>query len=292
MITKSQSIPIHKIQSQEIRKRIYFIIKLSLFIALLYIRYAHFDFFENKYNNLIQALLFYIEAHLAISLGRIIVVYFYIKSQKLEDQHDKLVLAFNRLANLLYLAALIVTFFLLFKLKPGEILTSFSLVAVATVLLTKDYISNTVNGIILMLSDRFSLNDYVKIGNHEGRVINITLSSTYLVNNNNIFISIPNNVVYGAEVINFSKRNQGRSEVEFATNLQMLKDFARFENHLKTVLEGYGSLVTLNTARLAVKEVDVEKVRFAYLFQLKKTDKCLEEKIKTDILRSIAQYIT
>lgn len=55
-----------------------------------------------------------------------------------------------------------------------------------------------------MMSDCLALGDYVKIGAQEGKVTDITLSDVHLENQEGYNISVPNNTVFAADIINYS----------------------------------------------------------------------------------------
>jgi small-conductance mechanosensitive channel len=71
-------------------------------------------------------------------------------------------------------------------------------------------VANMVAGVILTYTRAFRLGDRVKIGDAEGDVVEKTLLVTRVRTVKNVQISIPNAVVMGASVINFSSR--GTSE--------------------------------------------------------------------------------
>jgi len=293
MSNNGQPLP-ENLHKKEVKKRIYFIFKLLLFAVLVYIRLNYTTEIQNTLQipeDVLDAILFYIMAHLAISLTRIVFVYFYIRSKKLKNGQDNFVLAVSRLASLLSAGALIAALFLMSDLDPGEFLTAFSLVAVATVLLIKDYVSNIVNGILIMLSERISLNDYVKIGNHDGKVVNITLGSVYLITDDDRLISIPNNTVYAADVINYSKRDTGLVEIELETKPETLHDFSDFETYLIATLQPYHASIEEGSYRLTVKKLLSDKATLRFEFVLKTPNRQMEKKIRAEVLQKTLSYL-
>lgn len=294
MSDNGQPLP-QNLQKQEVVKRVYFFLKLLLLVALIYIRLNYTPAIKDSIYisvQVVDAVLFYITAHLAISLSRIIFVYFYIRSKKLKNGQDNLILAISRLATLASAGALIAAIFLVFNLDPENFLTAFSLVAVATVLLIKDYVSNIVNGILLMLSERISLHDYVKINNHEGKVVNITLGSVHLITDNDRLISIPNNTVYGADVINYSKRDTGFVEVELETKPEIAYNFSDFETYLINALQPYHAYIEKDSYRLVVKKLLSDKATFSFEFVLKKPNRHQERQLQEEVLQKTIAYMS
>ena len=237
--------------------------------------------------HLVKMLLFYLAANLAISLGRTVLVYVYLRSNVPSPKQSSVVLAINRIATLLKGSALVVACFLLFDLRWGDFFATFSLVAVATVLLTKDYISNTINGLINMMDDRLSLGDYVKINGHEGKVVDITLSNVYLVDEEDHLITIPNNTVFAGDITNHNKQRAGRVAIPF--EIKPERDLADLERHLREAMRSYNHLVKPDSCELIVKQLTTAKVDCIFTFTLLKPNYERAVEMKKHLLRTLAQ---
>lgn len=280
----------------ESRKRLFFILKFFLLGGLLYLNLTLGDILEEKegnlFANILRAVIFFLTAHLLVSLARIAIVYFYVLRKNLKErEEDNVVLAINRVATLVSGTAFIAAVFLLFDLDWQTFFTSFSLVAVASVILTKDYISNTVNGMIFMVTDRFVLGDFVKIGNHEGKLINITLSSVHLRTEEGDFVAIPNNTVYAAEIVNYSRRESGLINIDFDIKPDLLKDTARLADALTSAAQEYDEKITKNSYELLVRNISTDKVRISFQFKLLKPNPEKERELKRYTLHKASQVI-
>jgi small-conductance mechanosensitive channel len=283
---------------KEFRKRVWFFFKLLLLAGLLYVNFEFQDWFkdeqeeDNAWAGILRAALFYLTTHLLVSLARILTVFVYLRRKNLrEKQEDNVVLAINRVATLVSVAAFVGAAFLLFNISWQTFFTSFSLVAVATVILTKDYISNTVNGMIFMVTDRFMLGEYVRIGNHEGKVINITLSSVHLRTDEGDFVAIPNNTVYAADIVNYSRRESGLVSIDFDVKPDLLKDTARLADALTSAAQEYDEKITKNSYELMVRNISTDKVRISFQFRLLKPDPEKEREIRGYMLRKVSQVV-
>ncbi|MDF9800673.1 small-conductance mechanosensitive channel [Catalinimonas alkaloidigena] len=298
-IAAAQEIDRQELLQKESRKRVYFILKFLLLLGIMYMNYEFQDWFreegesaeKNIFALIIRAVLFYLSTHLLVSLARIVIVYFYIRRKKLKEEQDNVVLAVNRIATLISIAAFVAALFLLFDIKWETFFTSFSLVAVASVLLTKDYISNTVNGMIFMASDRFLLGDYIKVGNHEGKVINITLSSVHLRTEEGDFVAIPNTTVYNSDITNLSRREQGLVHVDLEVKTELLKDTAKLMDQLIIAAQEYERYIKKNSFELVVRQLSFDKVQIRFLFKLKSSNPEKEREIRRHTLREASQMI-
>ncbi len=289
-----------EILRQESQKRLYFFIKLFVLLGLIYLNYEFQDWLEGQreaeeevtfLERVIRAALFYLTFHLLVSLARIVTVYFYIRRKKLKEKQDNVVLAINRIATLISIAAFIAALFLLFNIDWQTFFTSFSLVAVASVLLTKDYISNTVNGMIFMASDRFVLGDYIIVGHHEGKVINITLSSVHMRTEEGDFVAIPNTTVYNSDIVNLSRREHGLVYVDLEVKTELLKDTALLMDQLIIATQEYERYIKKNSFELIVRQFAFDKVQIRFVFKLKGTNTEKEREIKRHALREASQVV-
>lgn len=298
-IAAAQEVDRKELLQKESRKRVYFILKLLLLLGILYMNYEFQDWFreegegaeKNVFALIIRAVLFYLSTHLLVSLARIVIVYFYIRRKKLKEEQDNVVLAVNRIATLISIAAFVAALFLLFDIKWETFFTSFSLVAVASVLLTKDYISNTVNGMIFMASDRFLLGDYIKVGNHEGKVINITLSSVHLRTEEGDFVAIPNTTVYNSDIVNFSRREQGLVNIDFEVKTEILKNTSSLIDQLIVATQEYERLIKKNSFELLVRQIASDKAQISFRFKLKTASPEKERELKRYTLRKASQVV-
>ncbi|WPP48040.1 mechanosensitive ion channel family protein [Catalinimonas niigatensis] len=292
-IAAAQEVDRKELLRKESRKRVFFFLKLLLLLGIMYVNYEFQDWFEEGtlLARTIRAVLFYLITHLLVSLARIVTVYFYIRRKKLKEEQDNVVLAINRIATLISIAAFLAAVFLLFKIDWQTFFTSFSLVAVASVLLTKDYISNTVNGMIFMVTDRFSLGDYIKVGNHEGKVINITLSSVHLRNEEGDFIAIPNTTVYGSDIVNISRREVGLVSVEFDVKPELLKNTAALVDQLIEGTREYDRYIKKNSFEFIIRSITIDKAHVNFRFKLNKANPEKERELKRDTLLKASEVI-
>ena len=278
------------IRQQEIRRRVLFAIKLVLLLVIAYVYVQHYVWLrdqEGLWLHVAKMLLFYLSANLTISLGRTVLVYVYLRSNVPNPKQSSVVLAINRIAALLKGTTFVVACFLLFDLKWNDFFATFSLVAVATVLITKDYISNTINGLINMMADRLSLGDYVKIGKYEGKVVNITLSNVYLVDDEDHLITIPNNTVFSSDIINHNKQRAGRVAVPFEIKPERPLD--ELEQQLREAMRPHDHLVASDSYELIVKQLATDKIDCIFTFTLLTPNYERAVELKKHLLRVLAQ---
>ena len=279
-----------RIRQHELKRRALFGLKLVLLPVIVYVYTQYYDWLraqEGMVLSLARMLLFYLTTNLLVSLGRTLLVYLYLKGNQPQPKQSSVVLAINRIATLLKRAALVVAGFLLFDLRWSDFFATFSLVAVATVLVTKDYISNVINGLVNMMGDRLSLGDQVKINGHIGKVVNITLSNVYIVDHEDHLITIPNNTVFAADIINYGKQRAGRVAVPF--ELKPEHGLGDWEDRLREAMQPYEQWIKPDRYELIVREITTDKIICAFTFTLKRPNYERAEDLSAHLLRTIAQ---
>lgn len=279
---------------ENVRKR-NFVIKLILLIILeiIYAGDTLFRPFLEKFeifNQIIRALIFLISANLIISIGRFITVRIYLRRREETKVQPNFVLGIDRIEGLLNSFAILISFMLAFGIKPLEFLTSITIVAAAIALLTKDYITNIVNGLIMMFSDQLEIGDKIQVGRHIGFIRDITLINLVLKNDAGEIILIPNSMALNSDVVNFSKNNthQVIFDIELSSKNEIhLNDL---EEQLSEKLKKYSDLVFVEGAQLNVIERKAETFFVRFQFPIKTGEKPTEILVKKDINQTLIHW--
>lgn len=283
------------IRSKEnVRKR-NFVLKLFLLIILgiIYEGDTFFRPFLEKFeifNQIIRALIFLISANLIIALGRFITVRIYLRRREETKVQPNFVLGIDRIEGILNSFALLISFMLAFGIKPLEFLTSITIVAAAIALLTKDYITNIVNGLIMMFSDQLEIGDKIQVGRHIGFIRDITLINLVLKNDTGEIILIPNAMALNTDVVNFSKNNthQVIFEIEISAKNEIHLD--TLETNLTEKLNKYSGIVFMEGAQLNVIERKAGTFLVRFQFPIKTGEKLTENLVKKEINQALINW--
>lgn len=201
----------------ESRKKRNFVIKLILYLTLL-ISARFIPAYQellDKYtgiSSLHSAVLFLLGGNILISLARISVVRFYMRKAKDERTHGNFLLGIAWISNILNSVVILIAIMLAFDVQPLEFLTGLTIVAAAIAILTKDYFTNIINGLILMFTDQFSLGDTIKIGDQTGIIDDITLLNIVIKKDDGQRHIIPNNLILNTQVTNLGQLNHKNLE--------------------------------------------------------------------------------
>jgi small-conductance mechanosensitive channel len=165
-------------------------------------------------------------------------------------------------------------------------------VAAAIALLSKDYISNMINGMILMFSDQLSIHDDVKIGEHKGKIVNITLINVHMLNEDNDLIFVPNNAVFTTDVVNYTKHNGYKVSLEFELQKAQAQYLPEMEEFIKESLKTYAKFIGYSTIEFRVTKISLYSVSLKLQFALLANNKQLEKEIKKYVFEQIIKFIS
>ncbi|UYQ95973.1 mechanosensitive ion channel family protein [Chitinophaga horti] len=159
-------------------------------------------------------------------------------------------------------------------------ITSITIVAAAIALLSKDYITNIINGLIIMFSDQLSLGDQIRVGEFQGKILDITLINVVLQNDDDDIVIVPNSVIFTSTIVNQSKQNIKKMSIEFEVDLHNFTSPADLEGRLKEALHPFSANITANSFSLKTLEIRKDLARFKVQFLIPRHDKEVERQMK------------
>lgn len=96
--------------------------------------------------------------------------------------------------------------------------TVISLAGAAISLAVQGALSNFIGGLIILILKPFRVGNYIKVGDTDGSVRAIGLYYTTLVTPDGKEISLPNSNLTGTAIVNFSKEEQRRIDMDFGVS--------------------------------------------------------------------------
>lgn len=254
-------------------------------------------FFEDSFHdlplggNIIPTLFFYLTSVIIVSFGRILLVALYLKRQNKEsDFRDNYIVGINRIASILYTAILIISIPYYFNINVREFFTSISIVAAAIAIITREYIVNIINGLILMFSNQFSLSDFIKVGEHSGRILDITLLNVVILNDDDEIVYIPNSLMASSYVVNSSKKNFKKLSFDFELLPEVLKNVDDLETYLIDALKAEFKNINMEKFSLKIDAIKKDAVALKLHVTLDRKQKDLEKSVRRFINKSILNY--
>ncbi len=268
------------------------IISLGLFAWLLTARSAFLQLFG----------MYHLPEKFAPSLYQIMLVFLFTEAIRLliitfykpqgGAKRDNLTAGIAHLSRILYglLAGVLLLSFFSVSLK--EAITSLSLIAAAIVLMTKDYVSNLINGMYMTLARIINIGDSVKIDEIKGKILDITLTNVHILNDDDDIVYIPNNKVFSSEIINYTRRELKRSNVDFEIDMQYAPETDWLEKEIIDSLGDLKELMQPDGMILKVQGIKHEFCSFKFQYILldplnKEHDKKVKKHVITFIISTI-----
>lgn len=280
-------------------KYLILLLKFAVFFALAQIRLGEWDisggFARFRYHD---ALAYYTDALAGIALFLMLLdfvqfftVWWYRRRHKIRGD-DNFIIGVSHIYSLLLVVGIIVGVLSLFRVNARELFTSLSIIFAGLAILTKDYISNMINGMIITFSGQLSIGDNVSIGQHRGKITDITLQNIHLLNDDDDVIYIPNNIMLNMEVVNYTKREVKRTSIDFEIDLKHLITVEELERNLIEVLKPFHDLIKPDSYYLRVFEVRKDNVAMKFQYILKEPNKELERQIRRRAIRRLVEIIS
>lgn len=184
-----------------------------------------------------------------------------------------------------------ISIFGLFGISLGHMFTSLSIVAAAIAIISKDFVADIISGVVISFSKEISIDDYVKIGDHRGKILDINIAKTALLNEDDDIIFLPNSTVFTSDVINYTKKQIKKTSIEFEVPTGSIISVENLETQLIQSLAEYHHLIEPNSYYLRV--IHIRKDFFALKFQynLIQFSREMERQIKRKAVRHIVKYI-
>jgi small-conductance mechanosensitive channel len=266
------------------------LIKTVIYGVLVYFRIYKPSLYDEHVfvHQLTSALFIFLGPSLTVSLLRLVIIFWYVKKHHLKSSiKDNFILGINRIESILNTVFFALAFIVFLGNDPKTFLTSITIVAAAIALTFKDYITNMINGLIIMFSDQLSLGDHIKVGEIEGKIIDITLINMILQNEDNDMVIIPNSVVFSSVIINQSKQNIKKLSVEFQIMLHYGYTPDYLETYLKKAMINYAAYIVVDGLSIKTIAINKDEARFKVQVLLNKYDRQKEREIRREISTAI-----
>lgn len=265
-------------------------IEVILFFVLSYLQHEKPEWINSArlIQSAVRSLLFFLGVNIIISIAsNTLILWYKHKNEPVVGAHNNFILGIQQIASVLNVVAIIIAILVFFNFNPISLFTSISIAAAAIALLTKDYITQMINGLIIMFSNKLSLGDYIIIDNHKGKIVDITLIHIIIKNDDNDLVLIPNANVFNSFVINQSKQNVRLISMEFELSLSLHLDPDEVETYMFDIIKGYGDIIPENSFLLKVNAIHKDHVLYKLQFQMAVLDRTLEKRIKRKINKEI-----
>lgn len=264
---------------------------VQLLLYLLTIRYLLFDLLGPYYAVTIIVIKF-VAFILALDILNDLLKFFYRRRVGLANgQHDNITLGLNNIYLLLVISGSLITITAFFGLNPKELFTSLSIVAAAIAIISKEYISDIISGMFIAFSKDVAIDDLVKVGDYSGKIVDIGISKTALLNDDDDLIYIPNHKFFIGEVTNYTKSPVRTTSLEFELELEHLTTLENLEDALISSLDRYKEYIEPTSFNLKVVHVYKDYLHLKFQYILNVSDREMEKDIRRKSVRQVVDFI-
>lgn len=139
------------------------------------------------------------------------------------------------LAKYAVFAIAVVTVLAQFGVQTASLIAVLGAAGLAIGLALQGTLSNVAAGVMLLILRPFNVGDYIVAGGTGGTVKALSLFGTELATPDNVFIFMPNSMVWNAEIWNYSRNSQRRQD--FNIKIAMTEDIERAFQVLNDVVD-------------------------------------------------------
>lgn len=243
---------------------------------------------------IIEIIFYYFTLSLIIDFFKSFFVFLYKKKHGFTfDYYDNFILGIERVSFLMLNFIFFFFFLYLINVNIKDFMTSISIFAAALVLMFKDYISNMINGMIIMFSPDFNVKDYIKIGEYKGRIININFLHTEIKTDEGDIIYIPNNNLFTDKVINYSKSNIKKIRYDFKLGILYAGKIEELTAHIVSGLcKEFEGLITEENISIKVNTIDKDIISLTLDVSSQKYNFKFEDKVKAIFSSLLLEFIS
>ncbi|WP_293886443.1 MULTISPECIES: mechanosensitive ion channel family protein [unclassified Sphingobacterium] len=269
-----------------------FFIRTILLVALT----ASFVQFESFYKqreiirNIAYGLNTFLTASVLISIGHFILVKLYNSRNEQQIVRGNFVLGITRVATVGNVFFIIVSLMIAVGINPKDFITSMTIVAMAIAVIFREYITNMISGLIIMFSDQFSVGDRIKIGEYQGKIVDITLANLVVRDEDDDAVMIPNNLVFTATLVNKTSQKSNKIVVKFELPIDIAVAVEELEGYLTPLFQQNPNLD--HSQGFIVKVADLTKDYIKYKVEVSaiSSSNKIHQQVQSRILNEILQF--
>lgn len=270
-----------------------FIVKAVL-LALLIAGYLYFSKQIGEIQwlpQVLRGLYSFLVPSLILSVARFLILVVYRTKNAKGEVRGNFVLGVNRLTAVLNTTFAVIALMISVGIDPRDFIVSMTFVAMAIAVLFRDYITNMISGLIIMFSEQLSVGDRVRLGDHRGRVIDITFANIVLQDDEDDIVMVPNNTVFISTFMNLSAHRSSLFSVKFELPLEAALHVEELESLLKDSLDAHPNLAA-NKGGVQLKVIDLGKdyVRYKIDLYAISNSNSMHRELENEILKEIIKF--
>ncbi|MCF6300409.1 MAG: mechanosensitive ion channel family protein [Proteobacteria bacterium] len=156
-------------------------------------------------------------------------------------------------------------------INPTAWLASAGVIGIAVGFAAKDTLANLFSGFFIIADTPYKLGDFINLSSGErGMVTHVGMRSTRLLTRDDVEITIPNNVIGNAKIINESSGRWEKSRIRVKVGVAYGSDVAQVCEVLKQVAKKQAEIVTKPEPRVRMRAFGASSLDFELLAWIEK----------------------
>lgn len=269
-----------------------FVIRIILWIALTASFVPLADIYEQKktIRDIAYGLNTFLTASVLISIGHFILVKLYNSRNEQQVVRGNFVLGITRVATVGNVFFIIVSLMIAVGINPKDFITSMTIVAMAIAVIFREYITNMISGLIIMFSDQFSVGDRIKIGEYQGKIVDITLANLVVRDEDDDAVMIPNNLVFTATLVNKTSQKSNKIVVKFELPIDRAVAVAELERYLSPLFQKNPNLDHSQGFTIKVADLAKDYIKYKVEVSTISSSNKIHQQVQSRILNEILQF--
>ena len=269
-----------------------FIVRIILLIALTasFVQFETFYMQREIIRNMAYGLNTFLTASVLISIGHFILVKLYNSRNEQQVVRGNFVLGITRVATVGNVFFIIVSLMIAVGINPKDFITSMTIVAMAIAVIFREYITNMISGLIIMFSDQFSVGDRIKIGEYQGKIVDITLANLVVRDEYDDAVMIPNNLVFTATLVNKTSQKSNKIVVKFELPIDRSFTVAELEQYLSPLFQKNPNLDHSQGFTIKVADMTKDYIKYKVEVSAISSSNKIHQQVQSNILNEILQF--
>lgn len=265
-------------------------ILLWVFLNTSFIYFGQFYKEHNFTDRASDALNLFLSLSILFSIGRYILILLYNKRHERRIVRGNFVLGVNRLTAILNTTVGVVSVMITLGIDPRDFVTSLTIVAMAIAVIFREYITNMISGLLIMFSDQLSVGDRVKIGDHNGRIVDITLTSLIIQDEEDDMVMVPNNLIFVTPIVNLSAHRSALVSIKFEIPLDLAEDIDLLQKRIQENLVNHPNLIDENPTELKVLAITKDAVKCKLDIRAISSSNSLHRQLENELLKAVLKF--
>ncbi|MBN8573696.1 MAG: mechanosensitive ion channel family protein [Candidatus Kapaibacterium sp.] len=263
-------------------------------ILLIYIQ-AEFPNLNRKYGipaRYFDAVLLYSTGLLILAIVKRLVLGVYARRNNVDHDrtNNNFTLGVRRISSVIGAIILFISLLGAFNVDVQALFTALSIVAAALAIVTREYVTSIINGMILMFTDIVRIHDEVSINNVHGKVININFINVELLGDNGDVIVIPNNNVMAQSIVNYSRCVESTVIIEAEMDPHSVKNIKDLQQYISSRLPYNDIEFDAASLRVDIRSVQHNAISLAIHITLQNRTIEHEKIMRSAILAAMTEY--